>query len=207
MELIAAGRDAEVFAIDQHRVLRRYRHYAVPEREVHVMRYLTDVGFPVPRVHDVSGNELVLQRLHGPTLATSGTADPGELLAELHNRLHALEVPHWLGDGRAILHLDLHPLNVIVTDDGPHVIDWTNARSGDPATDVADTVAILWAVDAETTGIPGFAQLRDQLLEMFLKHVDHDPAPRMAEAAERRLDDPNLTESERQRLRALIPLD
>ncbi|MFD0555751.1 phosphotransferase family enzyme [Stackebrandtia endophytica] len=204
MELIATGRDADVFAIDHHRVLRRYRHYPVPEREVRVMRHLTDTGFPVPRVHDVAGNDLVLQRLHGPTLATSDVTEPGRLLAEVHNRLHSLAAPTWLGEGAAILHLDLHPLNVIVTDDGPHVIDWTNVDSGDPASDVADTVAILRAVDVDTIGIPGFAQQRDQLLEQFLAHIDHDPAPRMPEAATRRLDNPNLTESELRRLRDLI---
>jgi len=204
MELIASGRDADVFAIDDQRVLRRYRHYPVSDRELRVMRHLAEVGFPVPRIHEVSGNDLVMQRLDGPTLATAVDVEPGEMLARLHNRLHALPAPEWLGEGEAILHMDLHPFNVMVTDDGPYVIDWTNARAGDPALDVADTVAILRAVEPELTNVPDFAQLRDTLLDRFLAHIDHDPAPRLAEAAGIRLANPNLTPAELKRLSDMV---
>jgi len=52
---LARGEDADVFAIDDTRVLRRYRRRAVPEREVAIMRYVRDGGYPAPRVIDVSG--------------------------------------------------------------------------------------------------------------------------------------------------------
>ncbi|RCK68847.1 hypothetical protein DT076_14510 [Desertihabitans brevis] len=47
----------------------------------------------------------------------------------------------------ALLHLDLHPLNVLVGDDDEvsAVLDWANARAGDPALDVARTWALLAA--------------------------------------------------------------
>src|SRR5436853_495789 len=44
----------------------------------------------------------------------------------------------------ALLHLDFHPLNVLV--DGRRVtavIDWANARAGDPRADLARTLTIL----------------------------------------------------------------
>jgi aminoglycoside phosphotransferase (APT) family kinase protein len=44
----------------------------------------------------------------------------------------------------ALLHLDYHPLNVLVDgDEISGVIDWANARAGDPRADVARTAAIL----------------------------------------------------------------
>ena len=44
--LLARGEDADVFAIDDTRVLRRYRRRAVPEREVAIMRYVRERGYP-----------------------------------------------------------------------------------------------------------------------------------------------------------------
>ena len=44
----------------------------------------------------------------------------------------------------ALLHLDYHPLNVLVAGGRVSaVLDWANARAGDPRADVARTVAIL----------------------------------------------------------------
>ena len=46
--------------------------------------------------------------------------------------------------GGAVLHLDLHPLNVLVLGDRvTAVLDWANARSGDPRADLARTASIL----------------------------------------------------------------
>lgn len=69
MELIGAGRDADVWALDSTRVLRRYRHGGSADEEARVMAHLAGVGFAVPRVHDVNGADLVMDRLTGPTMA------------------------------------------------------------------------------------------------------------------------------------------
>lgn len=48
------------------------------------------------------------------------------------------------GGHSALLHLDLHPMNVLV--EGRHitaVLDWANVRSGDPRADLARTASIL----------------------------------------------------------------
>ena len=70
-------------------------------------------------------------------------------------RLHDIEAPDFLpaapfGSGDKILHLDLHPLNVMVGPKGPVVIDWPNARRGDPSVDVG----LAWVLMAAGQ-IPG----------------------------------------------------
>jgi len=73
------------------------------------------------------------------------------------------EIP---GPERVVLcHGDLHPGNVILTADGPMVVDWFDAARGDPVGDVARTT-ILLATDSGTdhlNGAPGevLTQLHD----------------------------------------------
>ncbi len=69
MELIAQGRDADVYALDADRVLRRHRDGGPPtEPEARVMTHLAECGYPVPWVYDVTGTDMVLERLNGPTM-------------------------------------------------------------------------------------------------------------------------------------------
>lgn len=56
---------------------------------------------------------------------------------KLRSRLDALP------EGSALCHGDFHPDNVLLTDDGPVVIDWLDAGTGHPAADVARTSLIL----------------------------------------------------------------
>lgn len=61
-------------------------------------------------------------------LAASMTPDDaGATLAHLHRELHRIPTPSGQTDQR-IVHLDLHPDNVVLTASGPQVIDWRNAR-------------------------------------------------------------------------------
>ena len=146
-------------------VLRRYRdgRSAVPEGEV--LRHVHALGYPVPELASVDGPDLVMRRVDGPTLAEAlldgqvPVATTGELLAGLHDRLHALA---WPG-GEALLHLDLHPQNVIMAPDGPVVIDWSNARPGPAGLDVAVTALILGMV-AVIPSIAGAGPELDELV-------------------------------------------
>ncbi len=61
----------------------------------------------------------------------------GQQLATLHALLH--EVPPLVAGAGCLLYLDLHLENVLMTRDGPVVIDWTNAEHGPPEIDVAMT--------------------------------------------------------------------
>ena len=80
--------------------------------------------------------------------AVDACARGARMLADLHDRLHAIPAPEWLpqmpGDGTSLVHLDLHPLNVIMHPDrGPVVIDWANASRGDALFDVGVTYVLL----------------------------------------------------------------
>src|SRR4051812_34308470 len=96
VELIARGRDADVFALDGRRGLRRYRAGGDTALEAAIMRHVAGHVYPVPRVHEAEGPDLVLERVHGPTLLdalVSGEVAVGtgaEILADLHVRLHAV---------------------------------------------------------------------------------------------------------------------
>lgn len=96
-----------------------------------------------------------------------------------------------------LLHRDLHPDNVLLSGRGPVVIDWTNARAGDPALDIAMT----WVINATSGGLPGRMST-----PLFLRHVDSEAARRaLPDAVALRLADPNVTDEERARVRRLLP--
>ncbi len=99
-------------------------------------------------------------------------------LAQLHKRLHEIAAPAWLpaplGDGDALLHLDLHPDNVILGPRGPVVIDWPNAARGPAAADVAHTWVVM-ACSVPTTGRYRQAATRagsGLFVALFLRHYD-----------------------------------
>ena len=172
LRLLARGSDADVFALDDARVLRRYRRRAVPDAEIAIMRYVREHGFPTPRVIDASGNDLILERIDGPTMLDDLRRRPwrfgthARTLARLHRALHAIPPPDSLpGSGGAILHLDLHPANVMLAPGGPVVIDWANASRGDPAFDVALTAVVLAAAPVG----PPLSWLRERFVRSFLR--------------------------------------
>ena len=86
-------------------------------------------------------------------------------LARLHRELYAIPPPDFLrGDGPAILHLDLHPANVMLSANGPVVIDWANAARGQAALDVALTAVVLAGAPVG----PPLSWLRDWFVWAFL---------------------------------------
>jgi aminoglycoside phosphotransferase (APT) family kinase protein len=195
--MIAAGRASEIFDLGDGRVLRRFKRHGEPVREARVMEQARAHGFPVPEVFEVRDDALVLEFVDGPTMLAELGRRPWRLarhartLAALHARVH--EIPY---EGERLLHLDLHPDNVLLSSRGPVVIDWTNARAGDPAVDVA----LTWVICA-TAGSPGAALFT----RCFLRHVDRDAARRaLPEAVAYRLADPNVTGSERDRVTRLL---
>ncbi|MFG2334076.1 phosphotransferase [Streptomyces sp. NPDC048604] len=205
MELIARGREADVYALDESKVLRRYRHGGPTDLESRLMTHLEACGFPVPKVYDITDTDMVLERLTGPTMLDVLARRPwqvsalGRVLGGLHDRLHALPAPAWLpkrfstADDDRILHLDLHPDNVVLTRRGPVVIDWCTAGAGDPAADVAMTLVTVGSAD-----VPGLtARLgRGLLLRAVRRGSLTDPAGRIHEVAEAKLAAPYLTPSE-----------
>jgi aminoglycoside phosphotransferase (APT) family kinase protein len=205
VKLIAAGRASQIFDLGDGRVLRRFRAGGDPEREALVMRHAHRHGYPVPRVLEVAADALVLERIEGPTMLDQLRRRPwtlrrhASLLARLHEQLHEIAAPPSLpaaGPGDRLLHLDLHPDNVILSRSGPFVVDWTNARRGDPALDVA----LTWVI-AATSGGP----LERLFLRWFLLHFDRaDLLHALPAAADRRVADANVTDRERRAVRRFV---
>lgn len=174
MELIGSGRAADIFDIGNGRVLRRSRVGENYENEAKVMEWVRAHGVAVPEVFDVDGDGLVMQRLHGQTLLTTLRAKPwtawqiGAALGALHRRLDDVPVPQWLidmkepiesvtpgsgsrsGSAVGVVHLDLHPDNVMLHDGVPFLIDWTNGRAAPRALDVATSWLILGKLGRST---------------------------------------------------------
>jgi aminoglycoside phosphotransferase (APT) family kinase protein len=219
VELLGRGRDADVFALDGNRVLRRYRDAGKSvEREAAVMSYARAQGLPVPEVFDADGANLVMERVVGPTMTAALARRPWTLaaqarvLAGLHRAVHEVPAPDWLagpfGGGDALLHLDLHPENVLMTADGPVVIDWTNAARGPAEVDVADA----WLV-VSVGSVPGgrlqaavVGAAQGTFARLFRRAAGLHPGPALVVAAQRRLADRNLDDRERQRVRRLAGL-
>ena len=205
--LIAAGRASEIFDLGDGRVLRRFKSGGRPEREALVMRHARLHGYPVPEVLEIAADALVLEKVKGPTMWEVAGEKPSTvrahaaLLAWLHRELHEVDAPDGLppvGAGDRLLHLDLHPANVILSPEGPVVVDWTNARCGEPAFDVA----VTWVIGATSTGL---GRLGGSFLHQFLSHFDRDELRQvLRSAAEYRLIDKNVTNAERRAIRDLV---
>ena len=215
-ELIGRGRAADVYALAGGRVLRRYRTVHHSEAEASLMRYLRRAGFPVPEVFGVDGADLIMERLAGPTMLDDMARRPwrvaghARLLADLHDRLHLLTapagLPHPAGPGDRVVHLDLHPANVMLTPGGPVVIDWSNAGAGPPGADVAMAFLIMATSEADDLPRPvrpAVGLLRRIFLRSFLAAVRDDHRPYLAPVAEIRLRDVNVRPAEAARLRRL----
>jgi aminoglycoside phosphotransferase (APT) family kinase protein len=215
-EWIGAGRSADVYAIGQGRVLRRYRAPIDVQAEAEIMTYLHRAGYPVPQVHDAAGRDLVMDRLDGRDMLADFGRRPwlirrhARTLADLHNRLHQIPAPAGLARfgissaaGDRVLHLDLHPANVMLTANGPVVIDWVNARAGPAGADVAMAYLIMATSDIDLVPAylrPIVAQLRAVLFRDFLAAVTDDMRPFIAEVARARMADRNTRPSELARL-------
>jgi aminoglycoside phosphotransferase (APT) family kinase protein len=215
--LIAQGRAADVYDHGSGLVLRRYRTPHDCLYEAAVMQYVAEHGYPVPAVVEVAGGDIVMERVDGPTMLQEFGRRPWRLwryanmLAALMERLHTIPAPPWLaprlGDGDAFVHLDLHPDNVMLTGNGPVVIDWTNAGRGAPEAEIAD----LWLIMSNAT-VPGSrveATLigwgRGLFLRTFMQHFERDAVRRFLPIAlEHRLRDRNILEAERARMQRFV---
>ncbi len=204
-EPFAAGRDADVYALDDAWVLRRSRNGYPVRDEADFMRHVAKYGYPVPAVREVDGADMVIERLTGPTLAEATVAgdlsptDLGVLHADLHRRLHAIPAPSGT-PGLVVVHGDLHPENVIATPAGPSVIDWRNAEEGTAEFDIAMTAVIFAQVALD----PAWADLSPLLHEALAAYLANsiDPTPGLTAALDARSNNITLTAAEKELLPA-----
>jgi len=216
--LLGAGRAADVYDIGGGRVLRRNRNGTSTELEAAVMRHVHAQGYPVPEVFDADGGDLVMERLDGPTMLDAFGSRPWGLrgwtrvLADLHLQLESLplpafDLPHRDGPAESLVHGDLHPDNVMLTERGPVVIDWPNSCVGPRGVDAANT----WVLGA-TADIDGgrtAAALQRMARGYFIgRFVDHCGRERLrlhlGAAAAHKLLDPNVRPHEADAIRDLV---
>ena len=218
--LLASGRDADIFQYGPRAVLRRTRRGRSMAAEARVMEHVRAAGYPVPAVEQLSddGTELVMERIEGPSMVDAlerrpwSIASNGRLLAGLHQKLHEVDAPDWLAPapgapGDRVLHMDLHPLNVLLSARGPVVIDWANACRGVAETDVAAS----WLLMA-CGGLPmrrvkaallGWG--RRVLVDAFTGQFDTAAVrAHLGPVVEWKVRDANMTEVEKRRMRAML---
>ncbi|WP_426569618.1 phosphotransferase family protein [Streptomyces canus] len=196
--LLGSGRTADVYELDGAWVLRRDREgWGDAAAEGAVMAHVRAHGYPAPAVRPSgSRTDLVMERLDGPTMLQAfaagalDAAEAGATLARLLRALHAVPAP---GAGPSVLHLDLHPDNVILMPDGPRVIDWATAEEGDPGLDWGMSAVILAqvAVSAEPIAAPAHA-----MLTALLTDPSDLTQEGLTEALRRRAANPTMTVEE-----------
>lgn len=216
--LIGKGRAADVFDIGGGQVLRRNRDGSSTEREAAVMRYLHARNYPVPQVYESSGPDLVMERVDGPTMLDAFAHQPWKLrssarvLASLHDQLARvplpdLDLPRRFGSSEVLVHADLHPDNVMLTAEGPIVIDWPNVSVGSRGADVANTWLIVATSQIDANGFKGalLSAGRSLFLRTFLRHTDQALARSLLPvAATHRLEDRNLRPGEARSIHELL---
>ncbi len=77
---------------------------------------------------------------------------------ELHTRLDSMPKHN------ALLHGDFNPSNVILTKDGPYIIDWSHATQGNASADVATTYLLFY--------LAGKGSLAEKYLRLYCKMSD-----------------------------------
>lgn len=227
--LVGTGRSADVYDIGGGRVLRRYRDGREARRvgnEAEVMVHARAFGVPVPEVFDVSGSDIVMERVTGPTMLDYLGRRPwavraqARLLARLHGLVHQVPASGLMGvlrpypfgmirprDSDVLLHLDLHPQNVILTAKGPVIIDWEGAARGPAVADVAMTWVIIAFSNIALPPVQAAAAsgVRTVFTRAFLRAAGTVDEPWRTTAIRQRLADPHLLPAEVVRLERLAP--
>ncbi|WP_093591966.1 phosphotransferase [Lentzea waywayandensis] len=186
---LASGQDSDVFIRSDGLLVKRTRTGRDLRREAEMMSYLSGFGIPVPRVHDCTADELVMQYVPGPRMSEEIGRKPwlagslGAELADLHHRLDVIPAPDFLSGEGDLLHLDLHPGNVVLGPEGPVVLDWASATKGDRRLDVA----LSWVSLAVAHLAPVMKLTRWRFLRSFMANVDPEAKDAIPEAARIRL--------------------
>ncbi|MFF1676249.1 phosphotransferase [Streptomyces sp. NPDC058256] len=199
--LLGSGRTADVYEIDAAWVLRRDREgWGDATAEAAVMEHVRGHGFPVPGVRLATRTDLVMERLSGPTMLEAfgvgllAPREAGVILAGLLRALHAVPARLSADPAVRVLHLDLHPDNVMLTPEGPKVIDWANTEEGPPGLDWGMSAVILAQV---AVGGELHAEVaREALAAMLGDGTPGVTDAGLAEARRRRAANPTMSEAE-----------
>jgi hypothetical protein len=173
-------------------------------------------NYPAPNiVGELPDGSIILETLEGSTMLKDLTSRPWRIhqhaktLAQLHRKLGDIEAPpSWpqVCPGSSILHLDLHPGNVLITTNGPVVVNWNTVARGSASFDAALTYVMLRTGETDSKL---FARLvinifRKTFAQFFAKAFGKEQIEKyLREAAELRLLNTNLSATERERVFAL----
>lgn len=125
----------------------------------------------------------LLGKLHAQIHSLAGTGLPSqrkklqykikdaELLPE-DLKVVILEALDELPDGDRVCHGDFHPGNILMTEQGPNLIDWTDAACGNPLADVARSIVLLSCAQVPTASLFGWLLkfTRKNLIERYKQH-------------------------------------
>lgn len=103
----------------------------------YIFRFARQFAAVHAAVHQGSAPELPSQRERIERRILQAPRLRNEVKRRLLKRLETLP------DGDSICHGDFHPDNVLLSPHGPAVIDWTDARRGNPTADLARTTLLL----------------------------------------------------------------
>ncbi len=191
----ASGSAWKVRAGGESYVLRLESSIALTDARLAAMASALAGGIPAPQlIRRVTAREVdavLLSWLPGRSLYEVLVGDPesarrwGRLMGEMQRRLHGIVAPTALIDvlddgvhpftagrgiadmpyGNAVLHLDWHPLNLLVDDASriSGILDWDNARRGHPSLDLARTHSLL-TIEPSIASLP--TEIRAHLDEL-----------------------------------------
>ncbi len=185
-------------------------------RERDAITILRASKYPAPNmVGELTDGSIILEKPEGSTMLKDLTSRPWRIhkhartLAQLHRKLGDIEAPlSWaqVCPGSSVLHLDLHPGNVLITTDGPVVVNWHTVARGSTSFDAALTYVMLRTGETDSKL---FARLvintfRKTFAQFFAKAFGKEQIEKyLREAAELRLLNTNLSATERERVFAL----
>ena len=185
-------------------------------REAEALEVVGSAGFPAPELSEkITPSSIVIERIDGPTMLEDLTSRPWMLnrhaknLARLHKALgNIVAPPSWEGvsEGESVVHLDLHPGNIKISNGSPVVLNWGRSARGSSSFDAAVTYVILRTAESKNGRLNRLliSGLRKRFANIFIKEFGAaEVLDRVREAAELRLLDSSLSVAEREAVFAL----
>lgn len=115
------------------------------------------------KIHECSGEELPSIFDH-----TRKNIDQAQMLDDTVKGLLKAQLGN-MPNGQNMCHGDFHPDNVLLTDDGPVIIDWVDATMGPPVADVVRTILLIryCNLPSEPKEVAVFVKMTTALLETY----------------------------------------
>ena len=214
--LIGIGSEWELRHYGPDHVIRTSPHGSDLSREAEALETVGSAGFPAPELSErLTPSSIVIERIDGPTMLEDLTSRPWTLnrhaknLARLHKALGSIGAPSsWEGvsEGESVVHLDLHPGNIKMSNGTPVVLNWGRSARGSSSFDAAVTYVILRTAESRNNRLARLliSSLRKRFANVFIKEFGvTEVLSHVREAAELRLLDTNLSVAEREAVFAL----